>query len=1255
VQFVNNGPDIPEKLLQAHEEGRVVFFCGAGISFPAKLPGFGKLVWDLYNAVGVTPNAVQKQALKSNQFDTAVSLLEAVNPTNEWRRDVRKEIAKLLQPNYSSANATLTHKALLQLSTTSENKIRLITTNFDRIFKQVELDEGLNVPDYKAPLLPIPKKRWDGLVYLHGLLPENIDGTELDHLVISSGDFGLAYLTERWAARFVSELFRSFTVCFVGYSLNDPVLRYMMDALAADRLLGESPPEMFAFGNYKKGGFEQEQLQWLAKNVTPILYKNHSNHFYLHKTLEHWSETYRDGLSGKEQIVVTTAISKPSSSDIHENYAKNLAWALSDPTGIPAKRFSKLNPAPDLEWLNALSKIKLKREDLSRFGVFDNSFSEDLTFNLFNRPAKSSHSPNMALSRHSYAETKWDEVMQHLGNWLSRHLNNPDLVIFILKQGGILNSQFRWKINSAIEDQKEKIRKGDYEYFEQLKFFSPDAIVSDEMLIVWSLVLAGYCEPSNNTLDLYSWADKYKNSGITAALKKEIRSILSPKILFKKQYGLSSIEPRKGLKGILDWEINLSTSFVHSSIKELNKIPQWESDIAELTLQFSALLKETMDIMAELKDVEEFHDYSYIYQPSIKEHSQNKDYRNWTALIDLTRDSWISLNKSDVDSAQRIALDWWAVPYPIFKRLALFTASETTSIPVTIINTWLEEDESHWLWSIVSQRELFQLLPVLIKRQNAQQRQNLLKLIVKGPARSWFREDLTEDEFSKIHDREIWLRLEKLKEVEVELDEKTNFIYDSILAKNPQWKLREKERDEFPFWMGNGNDLRKSITSPKNLDNLIKWLKDSPDHDRWDEDDWSLRCREDFELSSKALIALNNQGVWIAERWREALQVWTENKRLSFKAWRTLSITIFEFKDNELIDISWSLSRWLKANISCKVITDDNFFLYFDRLINLPYEIDFDGINDPLNSAINHPVGILAESLFQWWYNQKPNNEDGLIAEFEKRLNQICFVDNSALYYGKVIVATNLLSLFKVDREWTTNKVLPWFNWNANSLANMSWRSYLWSPRLHKGLLLQLKPSLLSTALHYEELDSHKEQYARFMTYIALQQYDEYKAIELTEVFNILPSEALYYVASSLSDGISSSGDKYSEYWEHRIKVFINKFWPKNKDISENTVNQLGLLCIATKNHFGEAFSLLKHSLKPVQDTEYIVRQVKSSNLIQEFPKEILNFLNILTADPKYRPASKLKDCIEEIVTIEPSLSNEPSYKRLEIIVRRFE
>jgi hypothetical protein len=48
-------------------------------------------------------------------------------------------------------------------------------------------------------------------------------------------DFGTAYLTERWASRFVAELFNHFTVLFVGYGMNDPVMRYLVDAIGADR------------------------------------------------------------------------------------------------------------------------------------------------------------------------------------------------------------------------------------------------------------------------------------------------------------------------------------------------------------------------------------------------------------------------------------------------------------------------------------------------------------------------------------------------------------------------------------------------------------------------------------------------------------------------------------------------------------------------------------------------------------------------------------------------------------------------------------------------------------------------------------------------------------------------------------------------------------------------------------------------------------------------------------------------------------
>jgi NAD-dependent SIR2 family protein deacetylase len=53
---------MPERLLQAHEDDQVVFFCGAGISYPARLPGFGGPVAKLYSALSVVPSAVQQSA-----------------------------------------------------------------------------------------------------------------------------------------------------------------------------------------------------------------------------------------------------------------------------------------------------------------------------------------------------------------------------------------------------------------------------------------------------------------------------------------------------------------------------------------------------------------------------------------------------------------------------------------------------------------------------------------------------------------------------------------------------------------------------------------------------------------------------------------------------------------------------------------------------------------------------------------------------------------------------------------------------------------------------------------------------------------------------------------------------------------------------------------------------------------------------------------------------------------------------------------
>ena len=252
VQFITHGPDIPDALLQAHEDGRVVFFCGAGISYPAGLPDFKGLVDEIYRRNGTAPSDIERAALDRGQYDATLDLLERRLPGQ--RLAVRRALAEALKPKLRRKGATDTQAALLRLARDRDGALRLVTTNFDRVFHVAAKRSGQVFQADAAPMLPIPKNsRWNGLVYLHGLLPEKADDTALNRLVVTSGDFGLAYLTERWAARFVGELFRNYVVCFVGYSINDPVLRYMMDALAADRMLGEVTPQAWALGDCEPG------------------------------------------------------------------------------------------------------------------------------------------------------------------------------------------------------------------------------------------------------------------------------------------------------------------------------------------------------------------------------------------------------------------------------------------------------------------------------------------------------------------------------------------------------------------------------------------------------------------------------------------------------------------------------------------------------------------------------------------------------------------------------------------------------------------------------------------------------------------------------------------------------------------------------------------------------------------------------------------------------------------------------------------
>ncbi|MFC4862338.1 anti-phage defense-associated sirtuin Dsr1 [Pseudomonas sp. MAHUQ-62] len=1256
MQFVRQGPDIPERLLQAHEDGRVVFFCGAGISYPARLPGFAGLVAKLYEALAATPNAVQQAAIKAGQFDTAIGLLEA--DIVGGRETVRRALAGILTPDLSAPNATATHEALLTLSKCRNGNSRLITTNFDRLFEEVIAVKSLPIKQFQAPLLPVPKNRWDGLVYLHGLLGTTPTASELDRLVVSSGDFGLAYLNERWAARFVSELLRNYTVCFVGYSINDPVLRYMMDALAADRLLGESPPEMFAFGSFSKGKEEERSNEWRAKNVTPILYREHNRHAYLHKTLRAWAETYRDGVRGKERIVVECAMARPLASTRQDDFVGRLLWALSDPGGLPARRFADLDPVPSLDWLEPLSEERYRHADLGRFGVPPRTtVDEELTFSLTRRPSPYPLAPSMCIVDAGASGSRWDEVMRQLARWLTRHLNDPELLLWLVKRGGQLHDDLVWWIEHRL-DELAKL-EGDNHTVElaQIREGAPNAIPSPLMRTLWRLLLTGRVKSWLRGFNLYRWSDRFNRDGLTAPLRLELREILTPRVSLREPLRWPSEEGEnrelERTKDLVEWEIVLSTDHVHSSLRDLPRDGRWDAALPELLSDVSSLLRDTLDLMRELGSAEGRSDLSYIHQPSISEHPQNRGFHDWTALIDLTRDAWLATVAQSPALAVLEAQSWWHTPYPLFRRLAFFAAAQDNVISHRQALDWLLEGNHWWLWSLETKREAIRLLVALAPQLDAEMLQELEHAILAGPPREMFKDDIEPERWTRIVDRETWLRLAKIAEAGAVLDVTGKERLTTLSAQYPEWQLAVDQSDEFPYWMGDGDEWREFVATPRRRHDLIEWLKQQPSTDHWQEDDWQQRCRDNFSTTACALYALTKEGVWPTDRWREALQAWSEEKHLK-RSWRYMAPVLSDAPDDLLQTLAHSLSWWLQAIAKTFEGHEAHFFRLARRLLAQDHQ---DGVDtdEPVMRAINHPVGHVTEALLRWWYRRSLEDGQGLPEELKPIFTELCDTRIDKFRHGRVLLAANVIALFRVDGDWATQHLLPHFDWRRSEAeARATWEGFLWSPRLYRPLMEMLKPAFLDTARHYAALGKHDGQYASLLTFAALEPGDTFTTIELAVATRSLPPDGLRDAAQTLVRALEGSGDQWADYWTNRVVPYLHAIWPKTRDnISPAIAESLGRLCVAAQDAFPEALALLRAWLQPPSHPDYLVHRLYDAALCGKYPEQALDFLSLVIGDQTQWPPGHLSACLEAIRTAAPELEANPRFEQLMAYLRR--
>lgn len=215
--FVN---DYVESLLQK-EAG---LFVGAGLSFDSGMPSWKELLRKPALSIGLDVEKEEDLVTVAQYF---------VNESNYARTRINKEIKSKLK---GLANINNNQKILAQLPIDT-----IWTTNYDNLLERAFEENGkiVDVKRNKNDFTSSPLNHEVTFYKMHGDV-SNVNGTVITRREYEEYDINF----EMYVTALKSDLVRK-TFLFIGYSFQDPNLRYILSQIRL--LLGNSPREHYFF------------------------------------------------------------------------------------------------------------------------------------------------------------------------------------------------------------------------------------------------------------------------------------------------------------------------------------------------------------------------------------------------------------------------------------------------------------------------------------------------------------------------------------------------------------------------------------------------------------------------------------------------------------------------------------------------------------------------------------------------------------------------------------------------------------------------------------------------------------------------------------------------------------------------------------------------------------------------------------------------------------------------------------------------
>jgi len=1259
MRFFCDGPNIPDLLLERRDQGRVVFLCGAGVSLNAGMPTFldlTKHVMDFFDPPESSQVATSFQPWVEEDEGPKTPLDQIFHLLYQeyGRADVNALVAERLCAD-SGGSESKEHKIVSRISSDQAGNPQVVTTNFDLLFEQT-LD-GKSGIIYEPPAFPdislgVPLT---GLIYLHGRLKEP-DASQHSY-VLSSADFGRAYLSEAWATNFIRALLGSYTVVLVGYQAEDPPVRYLLQGLNHDGLSDRS--NLYAFD---KGDPEEIEAKWRDRGVTAIAYKDHP---HLWQSLGAWADR-ADNARGWRSKVIDLAMQSPRQIAAFERgQVTHLVR-----TAPGARLFASADPSPPAEWLcvfdsacRVAKKSKSYGEDAEIFDPFQEYALDDdpprplapgrllrsLHDNIFEwRRGDTNPSASHRLGgRQAVGFEEMPPRLNYLSNWISKNLGSTVTAWWALRQNGL-----HPRLMAGIRRELRKKTK-----------------LHQEGRRIWNLILEHQSDSRNfsQDSDWFELKDRIEVEGWTSSVLRDFEDVTKPILSYSLPFGIGASKPP-----FQCWEEICSTELAIWEVKFPDRHGE-AIDIPDEALEsvFNIVEGHLHRAAGLLKDL----NINYFTTPTCypnrevdgQEHERDATFRWFVELF-------IRMIRHLPTKTRAHAIMWSTEDKYYFRKLKLFAMNHADLFEADEAAEVVLNLNQELFWDDGVTRELMFLINDRWESFSEANRIALADRILNGPDK---REQWSEDEFLNFK-LQIACRCTKWLTLQGrDLSKDQTARLDEMIAKFPEWN---------DGWASSFVTQHYGYSGSVVVDEAPDTIIDLPVKEVLEQ---AKICQQRAFRSftekrpfsglvkanpRKALASLSyeaRKGEYPQEFWSTLIREWPENTKS--RLFRFFLIRLCGLPDESIKELRYAIGQWIeKRFLTAYQFDKDLAWKTFDHLVSgltagkggaaESGDGEIRGFGEivrrsrrTVDYAFNRPIGNTTEGLLNTLNSLGLSEGQGIPDDFKTRLELLIAAPGEQSDHTVSLLTQQINWLYYLDPKWVMCRIMPWFNFE-NSASEPAWNGYLSAakiPPLEIGM--ELKPLLLElfpTIYRWDWDHGLVEIAAQIVVELAVFHSDKPDGLNVKEARHCLRSMNDQNRQDSVTQ-LGKIGQCEENGWSIHVIPFINTVWPRERAFRTSTlVRSWVSLLLQTGESFPTVLNSVFRFLVPVEGVRHWLYRFSrgardEQSLTVMYPEAVLQLIDAVIPNSTENIPYELAQILELLEETDPNLVQSRSFLRL--------